>query len=48
MEISVFIREYAPLAGEAGRAFRMRSGGDLGAGSHRDGLGREYALPGVS
>ena len=23
MEISVFIREYAPLAGEAGRAFRI-------------------------
>lgn len=47
MEISVFIREYAPLAGEAGRAFRIDRG-DLGTGGHRDGLGREYALPGVS
>ena len=48
MEISVFIREYAPLARGGRAGVPDRSGGDLGAGSHRDGLGREYALPGVS
>ena len=47
MEISVFIREYAPLAGEAGRAFRIDPVVIL-AQAAIDGLGREYALPGVS
>ena len=32
MEISVFIREYAPLAGEAGRAFRIDPVDTTGAG----------------
>jgi len=48
MEISVFIREYAPLAGEAGRAFRIDPVVILAQAANRDGLGREYALPGVS
>ena len=49
MEISVFIREYAPLAGEAGRAFRIDPVVILAQAATETGWGEStaYGLPNV-